>query len=118
MKLAFKNWSIGFTEKEVKVTFNLGTLESVCKALNIEFWQISDEVKKNNFEFTVELLYQGYITACKDSYQKPKYNRLNACIWNENMSKGATKELMQKMTDLFGEITKMSGKQSVKKKVK
>lgn len=118
MKLAFRNWTYGFSEKEVEITLNIGTLEAVCKSLGIEFWQIADEVKKNNFDFTVELLYQGYITACKDRYQKPKYDKVKAILWNENLSKEASKEFLGKMTDLFGEITKMSGvKTGVKKKV-
>lgn len=117
MKLAFKNkYSFGFSEKEVEITLNIGTLENVCKALNIEFYQIGDAVKKNNFDFTVELLYQGYITACKDRYEKPKYTLINAGYWKEYMSQTAGNQLMEKMTGLFGEITKMSG--PVKKKVK
>jgi len=116
MKLAFKNkYSFGFTEKEVDITLNLGTLEAVCKSLGIEFYQISETVKKNNFDFTVELLYQGYITACKDKFQKPKYNTVHANIWNEQMSKSAQSEFVEKMTLLFGEITKMT--KTSKKKV-
>jgi hypothetical protein len=116
MKLAFKNkYSFGFTYKEVDITLNLGTLEAVCKSLGIEFYQISETVKKNNFDFTVELLYQGYITACKDKFQKPKYNIVHANIWNEQMSKSAQSEFVEKMTLLFGEITKMT--KTSKKKV-
>jgi hypothetical protein len=115
MRLAFKNYGFGFSEKEIEITLNLGTLEAVCKSLGIEFWQISDEIKKNNFDFTVELLYQGYITACKDRYKKPKYGYEKAIIWNENLSKSAQKEFLDKMTALFGEITKMAGS---KKKAK
>ncbi len=119
MRLAFKNgFSFGYSEKEVNVTLNIGTLEAVCKALEIEFWQITDEVKKNNFDFTVELLYQGYITACKEKFRKPKYDRAKAILWHEHMSKAAQKEFMEKMTELFGAIAKM-GKpdRSLKKKV-
>lgn len=117
MKLAFRNkWGFGFSEKEVDVKFNLGTLESVCKALEIEFWQISDTVKKNNFDFTVELLYQGYITACKDKYQKPKYDLVHAAYWYDQMSKTAQDDFKVLMTELFGEISKMS-KEKGKKKV-
>ena len=116
MRLAFKRLGFGFTEKDVDVLLNIGTLEAVCKSLDIEFWQIADEVKKNNFDFTVELLYQGYITACKDQYKKPKYDKTKAILWNDNMSKSAQKEFMEKMTDLFGEITKMSCKKKVVQK--
>lgn len=115
MRLAFKNWGFGYSEKEVEIVLNIGTLEAVCKALNIEFWQITDEVKKNNFDFTVELLYQGYLTACKEKFKKPKYDRIKAILWNENMSKEASKEFMDKMTNLFGEISKVN--KTTKKKV-
>jgi hypothetical protein len=115
MKLAFKRkYGRGFSEKEVNITLKLGTLEAVCKALEIEFWQIGDAVKKDNYNFTVELLYQGYISACKDAFKKPEYTCVNAVIWHEYMSKEASKEFMDKMTLLFGAISKMSG---VKKKV-
>ena len=131
MKLAFKRLGFGFTEKEVEITLNIGTLEAVCKSLGIEFFQIGDEIKKNNFDFTVELLYQGYVTARKEMLfelrlskiglifyilSHPKYDREKAFIWNEKLSKKAQKEFMEKMTGLFGEITKLSGKS--KKKVK
>lgn len=123
MKLAFKNRMFGYSEKEVEITLNIGTLEAVCKSLGIEFFQIGDEIKKNNFDFTVELLYQGYITACKDRYEKsklkyyrtPEYDRINAILWNEHISKEAQKEFLEKMTGLFGEITKLSGNKSKKK---
>lgn len=115
MKLKFKRLRFGFTEKEVEILLNIGTLEAVCRSLEIEFWQIADEIKKNNFDFIVELLYQGYITACKERFRRPKYDRVKATIWYEHMSKESQKEYFQMMTDLFGEITKMSG---VKKKVK
>ncbi len=114
MKLAFKRYGFGFYEREVEIILNIGTLEAVCKALEIEFWQIAEEVKKNNFDFTVELLYQGYITACKDRFTKPKHDRVKAIIWHEHMSKEASKEFMDKMTELFGSIAKM-GKQDKKK---
>ena len=115
MRLAFRNWSFGFKLKEVPVTFNIGTIESVCKGLGLEFWQLNDFMKKNNYDFTVELLYQGYITACKDSYKKPKYTRSHAIVWHENMSKLAQDEFLEMMKLLFGDIEKMAG---TKKKVK
>jgi hypothetical protein len=116
MKLAFKRLGFGFTEKEVPISLKIGTLEDLCKELEIEFWQIGDVVKKNDFDFMSELLYQGYITACKESYTKPKYDRIKATIWNEHLSKESSKELMELMTALFGQITKMS--QVDKKKAK
>ena len=115
MKLVFKRrFGLGYVEREVPVTLNLGTLEAVCKALKIEFWQIGEAIKKNDFDFIVELLYQGYISACKDRYQRPKHGHEKAVIWKEYMSQSALKEFTEMMTILFGEITK-TGKE-VKKK--
>jgi hypothetical protein len=113
MRLAFKRLGFGFKEKEVDIILNLGTLEAVCKALGIEFWQITDELKKNTFDFTVELLYQGYVTACKERFRKPKYDRVKAVIWHEYMSQSTQKEFSEMITVLFGEISKTA----VKKKV-
>jgi len=115
MKLAFKNFSFGFSVKEVEITLKIATLEALCKDLNIEFWQIGEQVKKNDFDFRLELLWQGYITACKDRYEKPKYGKEKAVIWNEYLSKEALKEFTKKTNNLYGDISKMSG---VKKKVK
>ena len=114
MKLAFKNWSFGFSEKDVPIRLNIGTLEAVCKALKIEFWQIGETIKKNNFDFMVQLLYQGYITACKESYKKPKHTESQAILWNEHISKESQKEFIEMVNVLFGEIEKMTG---AKKKV-
>jgi hypothetical protein len=115
MKLAFKRkFGFGFSEKDVEITLNIGTLEAVCEALNIAFYQISASLKNNDFDFLSELLFQGYITACKNKYQKPKYNPLHSIIWREYLSVESQKELQQKITVLFGDIEKTTG---VKKKV-
>jgi hypothetical protein len=110
MRLAFKRLGFGFKEKEVEIILNLGTLEAVCKALGIEFWQITDELKKNAIDFTVELLYQGYITACKERFRKPRYDKTKAIIWHEYMSQSTQKEFSEMITVLFGEITKATVK--------
>jgi hypothetical protein len=116
MKLTFKRRAFGFYEKEVEITLNIGTLEAVCHSLGIEFYQIAEEVKKNNFDFSCELLWQGYLTSCKDSYRRPKYDKVKAIIWMEYMSKESQKEFVEKMTSLFGAITKTT--KEVKKKVR
>jgi len=111
MKLAFKRiLAFGFYEKEVPIILNLGTLEAICRALSIEFWQIAEAIKKNNHDFTLQLLYQGYIMACKDRYKKPKYTIKEAAVWKEYLSQSSQKELLIMITTLFGEITKASVK--------
>lgn len=117
MKLAFKRLSFGFKEKEVEITLNIGTLEAVCKDLGIEFFDIGNKAKNNPDDFRTELLYQGYITACKDKYKKPKYSMTNAIIWNEYLSQSALKEFNDKVNVLMGEISKTTIKKKVKSKV-
>jgi hypothetical protein len=113
MKLAFKRLAFGFTEKDVPILLKIGTLEDVCTELKIEFWQISDYIQKEDFEFSVEVLYQGYLTACKERFQKPKYDRVKATIWHEHMSQSAQKEYVQMMTELLGKVTKTFTKKKV-----
>lgn len=123
MRLAFKRLGFGFTEKEVEITLNLGTLEAVCKALEIKFGKMCDEIKKDNFDFSCELLYQGYITACKDRYEKsklkyfrtPEYDRVKAILWYEHMSQSANKEFADKLSALIEELEKVEGPKKSKK---
>jgi hypothetical protein len=116
MKLAFKRFGFGYVEKEVPVILKIGTLEDVCSDLNIEFWQISETIKKDNYDFMSTLLFQGYITACKESFKKPKYDRVKSFIWFGHLSKESEKELMSRMQTLIGDMKKMS--KPDKKKVK
>ena len=133
MKLAFKNWGFGFTEKEIPISLKIGTLEDLCKELKIEFWQIGTVIKESDFDFMSELLYQGYLTAYKERLSDlrfsrlgliiyillhPKYDRVKAILWNEHISKESQKELLLLMTALFGEITKMTTKKGKKKVTK
>jgi hypothetical protein len=107
MKLVFKRrFGLGYVERDTPITLNLGTLEAVCKSFNIEFWQMAETFKKNDFDFIVEILYQGYISACKDRYKRPKYKLSDAATWKEYMSQSAQKEFADLMTDLFGNLTK------------
>ena len=119
MRLAFKRrFGLGYVERDVSIALNLGSLEAVCKALKIEFWEIGETIKKSDYDFLVELLYQGYITACKDRYEKPKFNRLHAVIWKKYMSQKSQKEFADLMTELFGAISKATVKKKESVKVK
>jgi hypothetical protein len=98
MRLAFKNkYSFGYSLKEVEITLNLAAIESACKELNIELWQMPDYARKNAFDYMTELLYAGYIIACKDRYKKPKWSKINAIFWNEQMSITARDEFTEKI---------------------
>lgn len=116
MRLAFKNWGFGYSEKEVPVIFKIGTLEDVCNAFKIEFWQIGDKIKEESFDFSVELLWQGYLTACKESYTKPKYKEIQAILWYEHLSQKSQKEFTVLVNELFGKITEAYTKKKVNTK--
>ena len=116
MKLAFKNWSIGYSEKDVPITLKIGTLEDVGKSFNLEFWEIGEVMRTESFDFMVELLYQGYLTSCKESFKKPKYTRINAIIWQEHLSVKSQKELYTMLQELLGRLKKTEVKKKVKAK--
>jgi hypothetical protein len=124
MKLAFKEIETkGFfkktkreviIEREVEITLNIATLEALTKDMGIELYQISERIKKEADIFMIGLLYHGYVIACKDRYEKLKYNKTNAIFWYEKMNKEAQSELLEKIDLLSGEIEKMSGKKKSK----
>jgi hypothetical protein len=129
MKLAFLTRK-GYKEKDVDIVLNFGTLESLCRDLNIDFFQIDIIAKKDRVLFMTNLLYHGYLTNYQECFtevrkkgklfawlflfRNPLYDKVNALIWYEKMSQEAQKELTQKMIALSGEIKKLSGS---KKKV-
>jgi hypothetical protein len=115
MRLSFKNWGFGYSEREVPITLKIGTLEDVGKSFDIEFWQIGEVMKKESFDFMVELLYQGYLTACKESFKKPKYTRLNAIIWQEHLSVKSQNELYALLQELLGRLKKTNIKKKEQK---
>lgn len=114
LNLPFKKWFY-FTEKPVEVNLNLGVLEDTCKHFGIDFWQITETIKDKDFDFSVELLYQGYLDGCRRGYKKPKYNRIHAGIWYEYMSVSEKGKYLELMRALFGSVSKSYGG---KKKVK
>ena len=122
MKLAFKNrFSAGYKYREVPVKLSIGTLEAVCDMLKIDFWQIGKTIKDKDYDFLVALLYQGYLTACKEayirsgksSYPTPEYRLLHAAIWYEYLNQESQREFVGMMQALLGKL-----KKGDKKKVK
>jgi hypothetical protein len=115
MKLAFKKrFGAGYFEREVPVMLNIGTLEAVCDMLKIEFHQIGESLKERDYDFIVALLYQGYITACKDRYEKPEYSLLHAAVWHEYMSQKSQQEFVKMMQGLLGKMQPGEDKKKVK----
>lgn len=112
MRLTFKDKRFGreyLIERDVDIMLNISTLIDLSKDLDIEFWQIGDMLKKDSFDMISGLLYHGYITACKEKYQRPVYTKSHAELWHEKMSQTAIKEFKELMENLFGQIQKMSG---------
>jgi len=101
-------------EREIEITLIIATLEALTKDMGIELYQISERIKKESHIFMIELLYHGYIIACKDRYEKPKYNKTNAIFWYEKMNKESQSELLEKINLLSGDIERMSGKKKSK----
>lgn len=98
MRLAFKNkYSFGYSLKEVEIIVNMASIELACQQLKINFWQMSDFARKFPFDYMTELLYSGYIIACQKRYEKPKYGKEKAILWNENMSATAKQEFAEKI---------------------
>ena len=115
LRLPFKKWFY-YKEKPIDIILNIGTLESVCDDLKIEFWQITDYIKKDDLGFSSLLLYYGYITACEKRFRRPKYTKLHAIVWSNYMSADEKKKFLELMTGLFGRITKAyKGKKKVPK---
>lgn len=122
MKLAFKNWGTGYSYKEVPIKINIGTIEDVGKEFGVEFWRVWEIAKENSFDFKVELLYQGYLTAHCEAHKArqvkgfPKYTRINACIWADpdHLTSRSETALFNMLQELITGLKKID----VKKKVK
>lgn len=105
MKLAFKNrFSFGYFEREVPIMINMGTLEAAGKQVGVEFWEIPEKVKDKSYDFILAILYQGYLTACKESFKKPKYNFSHAVVWYEYISQKSQVEFTGMMQEFIGKI--------------
>lgn len=115
LNLPFKKWFY-FTEKPIDIRLDLGVLEDTCKVFSIDFWQI-DSARINEFDFSVELLYQGYLDGCKEKFKRPVYNKIHAGIWYEYMSVKEKEKYAGMMRDLIGSVVK-AYKPVSKKKVK
>lgn len=116
LNLPFKKWFY-FTEKPVDIRLDLGVLEETCKAFGIDFWQIDEKIKENDFDFSVELLYQGYIKGCEKKYRRPQFNKIHASIWYQYMNVTEKMKYAGMMRDLFGSVVK-AYKPKDKKKAK
>lgn len=100
--------------KDIEFIISLATLEMVCEELKIEFWQIKSFIKQegNNYDFTVLLLYCGYIRACEKRYRKPRYDESHARIWFEMMGTVEMKKFTQSVTELFGKFRAVDKKKA------
>jgi hypothetical protein len=67
LSVPFKRGPFSF-EKKVEFLFNIGTIEAACDRLGIDFWQIAEH---DSYDFTLAILYEGYVSACKSKFKKP-----------------------------------------------
>lgn len=121
MKLAFRNkYSFGYSEKEVPLKINMWTIEAIGKEFGVEFYQVQDIAKRQNFDFMVQLLHKSYLTACHELFdkgklkkRKPEYTVTQAILWYEHLNQTSQKEVMQMLQEFSTGLSKAS-----KKKVK
>jgi hypothetical protein len=87
-------------EKEVDFIFKIATLEiATLEILKIDLNQITT---KSADEVNIAVLYAGYITACKDSYKKPKYKESHAAFWAEQWSKKTENDFRRALSEMIG----------------
>lgn len=104
-------------EIDVPFLFKIMTLELVCEYLKIPIQDLFEESTVRHENMSFALVWCGYLAACKDTYQKPKYSEKDAKVWDEYMKKSSRDLLAKSMADLFGSLTR-EGKEEegVKKK--
>ena len=111
MKLAFKNKKgDSYFFVDVPMTLKIGTFEDMLLELKLEFYEIGELATRDLAFLMTNLLYFGYITACKESFTKPIYSKDNAKIWFENISQQSYNELANKIQILMGEMASVNKK--------
>lgn len=101
LRLPFRK--MGLTvERDVDFLFNIASLESACERLGIEFYQMSEVPQQ---DFILAVLFEGYLTACRYKYKKPKYNFAHAVYWMEYMNRTEMAAFTKYMQDLMGKIS-------------
>jgi hypothetical protein len=90
-----------YREVELDFVFNIGTIEAACDRLKIEFWQMGEH---DSYDFTLAILLEGYLSACKEKYKRPKYGIGHAAYWMEHMSRGEAVKFATCMQDLMGKL--------------
>lgn len=111
-RVPFKKFGIQ-TEKELEFLFNIGTIEAACDRLGIDFWQIAEH---DSYEFTLAILFEGYVSACKSKYSKPKYTFAHAVYWIEHMGRADSLLFAEAMKKLMGKLQKGAEGKAEKKK--
>lgn len=93
----------------------MGSLEDLCDELGLKFWQVKDYMQKNDYDFSVLLLWHGYLTACEKKGIRKKYSKRHARMWYEYMTVSEKQKFIEEVRVLFGKIIE-SYKPSDKKK--
>jgi len=91
-------------EKEVPFLFKIMTLEMICEQLGVEFGEMFDTKKIQMNDLMISIIWNGYLSACKELYKKPKYNYQHVIIWHENMNQKIRDQYMAQVIELFGSL--------------
>ena len=110
LKVPFKRGPFQI-EKELDFLFKIGTIEAACERLGVEFWQMSEA---DSYDFTLAILFEGYLTACQRQYKKPKYNFSHAVYWMEYMSRPESVKFADFMKELMGRLRESTGTEKKK----
>jgi hypothetical protein len=118
IKMPFKNGFI-FREREVPFLFKIMTLEIVADEMGMEFGEIFSSAGNAEIHVYTELLWAGYIAACKESYEKPKFSREQGIFWAEFMPASARQIVLREIEELMGKMKAGNEKaaESLKKKL-
>lgn len=103
LKLPFKK-AFYYTEKPIEIILRIGSLEDLCDELGLKFWQVKDYMQKNDIDFSVNLLWHGYLTACEKRGIRKKYNKKHAAMWYEYMTVSEKQKFVSEIKVLFGKI--------------
>jgi hypothetical protein len=102
LSVPFKRGPFSF-EKKVEFLFNIGTIEAACDRLGIDFWQIAEH---DSYDFTLAILFEGYVSACKSKFKKPKYEFSHSVYWMEHMGRADSILFAEAMKKLMGKLQK------------
>ena len=86
--------------------FRIMTLEMVCDYLKISLEDLFKEDIIKGDKMPMAMIWCGYLAACKEMYQKPKFTEKDAERWLEFMPQSAREIYLGEITKLMGDLKK------------